>query len=56
VNELMNGFMGMYGMRFTTEALRDSLFTEAGKLSIRLASAGHPRVDGELFLQWLRNL
>lgn len=46
MNELMNGFMGLYGMRSTTETLRDSLFTEAGKLAIGLASAGHSRVYG----------
>jgi len=46
MNELMNGFMGLYGMRSTTEALRDSLFTEAGKLAIESASVGHPRVYG----------
>jgi len=46
MNELMNGFMGMYGARSTTQALRDSLFTEAGKLAIGLASAGHPRMYG----------
>ena len=48
MNELMNGFMGMYGARSTTQALRDSLFTEAGKLAIGLASAGHPRMYGWL--------
>jgi len=46
MNELMNGFMGLYGMRATSETLRDSLFTEAGKLAIESASVGHPRVYG----------
>jgi len=46
MNELMNGFMGLYGMRSTTEALRDSLFTEAGRLACAKASTGHPRVYG----------
>lgn len=46
MNELMNGFMGLYGMRATTEALRDSLFTEAGRLACAKASVGHPRVYG----------
>lgn len=46
MNELMNGFVGLYGTRATTEALRDSFFTEAGKVAIGAASAGHPRVYG----------
>jgi len=46
MNELMNGFIALYGTRATTLALRDSLFTEAGKAAIRLASAGHPQVYG----------
>lgn len=46
MNELMDGFVNLYGTRATTEALRDSLFTEAGKLAIGLASAGDSRVYG----------
>jgi len=46
MNELMNEFMGLYGARSTTEVLRDSLFTEAGKVAIDAAAAGHPRVYG----------
>ncbi|MBV5281086.1 MAG: thioredoxin family protein [Paludibacter sp.] len=46
MNELMNGFMGIYGAISTTDALRDSLFTEAGKVAIDAASTGHPRVYG----------
>jgi len=46
MNELMNGFMGLYGARSSTEALRDSLFTEAGALAIGAASTGHPQVYG----------
>lgn len=46
ITELMDGFIGLYGSRSTTEALRDSLFTEAGKVAIGAASAGHPRVYG----------
>jgi len=46
MNELMNGFMGIYGSRSTTEALRDSLFTQAGRVAIGAASTGHPRVYG----------
>jgi hypothetical protein len=46
MNELMNGFMGLYGARSISEALRDSLFTEAGVLAIGAASTGHPQVYG----------
>lgn len=46
MNELMNGYMGLYGMRATTEKLRDSLFTEAGRQACALASAGAPKVYG----------
>jgi len=46
MNEMMGGFVALYGMRATTEALRDSLFTEAGRLACAKASVGHPRVYG----------
>lgn len=46
MNELMNGYMNLYGLRSTTEALRDSLFTEAGRLACTKASTGSPRVYG----------
>lgn len=46
MSELMDGFMGLYGSRSTTEALRDSFFTEAGKVAIGAAASRHPRVYG----------
>lgn len=46
MSELMNGFMGLYGSRSTTEELRDSLFTQAGRVAIGAAATGHPRVYG----------
>jgi len=46
MNEFMNGYMGIFGMQATTEHLRDSLFTEAGRLACEKASAGHPKVYG----------
>ena len=46
MNEMMNGFLGLYSARATTAALRDSLLTEAGRVAIGAASTGHPRVYG----------
>ena len=46
MNEFMNGYMGLFGLRATTVELRDSLFTEAGRLACEMASAGHPKVYG----------
>ncbi len=46
MNEFMNGYMGIFGMQATTEQLRDSLFTEAGRLACEKASTKHPKVYG----------
>jgi hypothetical protein len=46
MNEMMNGFISLYSARSTTEELRDSLLTEAGRVAIGAASTGSPRVYG----------
>ena len=46
MNEFIGGFIGLYGQRATTEALRDSLFTEAGRLACTKVSGGDPKVYG----------
>jgi len=46
MNQLMNGYMGLYSIRANTELLRDSLFTVAGEIACKLASKGHPKVYG----------
>lgn len=48
MNEFIGGFVGLYGQRATTEALRDSLFTEAGRLACNQVSGGNPKVYGWL--------
>ncbi len=44
--EWMNTYVNFYGGLAKTEALRDSLFTLAGKRAVELASKGHPEVYG----------
>jgi len=46
MNEYINGYMGLFGSRATTIELRDSLFTEAGRLACERASSGNPKVYG----------
>jgi thiol-disulfide isomerase/thioredoxin len=46
LKEWMNGYVNLYGASATTVALRDSLFTLAGKRAIEKARAGHPEVYG----------
>lgn len=46
MNEFMGGFIGLYGLRATTEALRDLLFTEAGRLACAKVAGGNPKVYG----------
>lgn len=46
MNQFLGGFVGLYGQRATTEALRDSLFTEAGRLACNQVSGGAPKVYG----------
>jgi len=46
MGEFINGYLSLYGMRATSEAIRDSLFTQAGRQACRLASAGNPKVYG----------
>ncbi len=43
---LMDGYMRLYGMQAATEELRDSLFTQAGKVACEKASQGHAQVYG----------
>lgn len=42
----MDQYVNLYGEQATTNALRDSLFTLAGKRAIELAKSGHPKVYG----------
>ncbi len=46
LRDWMNGYVNLYGTMATTEALRDSLFTLAGRRAIEKAREGHPLVYG----------
>lgn len=46
MNEYINAYVGLFGVRATTVELRDSLFTAAGALACEKASAGNPKVYG----------
>jgi thiol-disulfide isomerase/thioredoxin len=46
MKEWMNKYVNIYGAMSTTIALRDSLFTLAGKRAIEKARTGHPLVYG----------
>jgi len=46
MNEFIGGFVGLYGQQATTEALRDSLFAEAGRRACTKVSKGDPKVYG----------
>jgi peroxiredoxin len=46
INKWMDNYVNLYGQLSTTVALRDSLFSEAGKTAIEKAKQGHPLVYG----------
>lgn len=46
MKEWMDGFVNLYGELATSIALRDSLFTLAGKKAIEKARSGHPKIYG----------
>ena len=46
LNKWMDGYVNLYGQLSTTEALRDSLFPEAGRRAIEKARRGHPLLYG----------
>lgn len=46
MKEWMDGYVNLYGELATSIALRDSLFTYAGKTAIEKARTGHPLVYG----------
>lgn len=46
LRDWMNNYVNMYGAMSTTVALRDSLFSLAGKRAIERAKGGHPLVYG----------
>lgn len=46
LSRLMDEYMRMFGMQATTEELRNTLFTQAGKLACEKASGGDPKVYG----------
>lgn len=46
LKDWMNNYVNLYGTMATTTALRDSLFTLAGKSAIEKAKEGHPLVYG----------
>ncbi len=46
LKDWMNKYVNLYGAMSTTIALRDSLFTLAGKIAIEKAKTGHPLVYG----------
>jgi len=46
LNKWMDSYVNLYGQLSTTEALRDSLFPEAGKRAIEKAKQGDPLVYG----------
>ena len=46
INKWMDNYVNLYGQLATTVALRDSLFSEAGRTAIEKAKLGHPLVYG----------
>jgi thiol-disulfide isomerase/thioredoxin len=46
LSKFMDAYMGLYGMQAKTLELRDSLFTQAGRVACEKASHGHPQVYG----------
>lgn len=46
MNEFLNAYIGLFGIRSTSIELRDSLFTLAGEIACERASHGHPKVYG----------
>jgi peroxiredoxin len=46
INKWMDNYVNLYGQLAITVALRDSLFSEAGRIAIEKAKYGHPLVYG----------
>jgi len=46
LHRFMDGYMRLYGAQAATKELRDSLFTEAGRIACEKASHGNPKVYG----------
>ena len=46
LNKWMNSYVNIYGELSTTQKIRDSLFTLAGKTAIKQAQKGNPKVYG----------
>lgn len=46
MNRWMDGYVNLYGQQVTSAALRDSLFSLAGRTAIEKAKSGHPKVYG----------
>ncbi len=46
INKMMGDFMGIYGLQITKEYMKDSVFTEAGRVACEKASKGHPKLYG----------
>jgi len=46
MNDYINSYVNLFGIRATDEQLRDSLFTRAGRMACDMASSGTPRVYG----------
>lgn len=46
LENFLSRYMGLLGLRATTEKLRDSLFVEAGRIACEKTSSGHPKVYG----------
>lgn len=46
LNTFMSAYMGLYGAQATTTDMRDSMFTQAGRVACQKASQGHPVVYG----------
>ncbi len=44
--DFLSNYMRLFGVRATTEKLRDSLFSEAGRIACEKASQGDPKVYG----------
>ncbi|WP_299578314.1 thioredoxin family protein [uncultured Sunxiuqinia sp.] len=45
-NDFVTAYMRMFGMHVTSDELRDSLFTQAGRIACEKAAQGHPEVYG----------
>lgn len=45
-SDFVTNYVSLFGMRVTNESLRDSLFTQAGRLACQKFSSGHPKLYG----------